>query len=230
MLDSADEDVPAAVDAEALDRRGRRRLGTIEEILDAAVAVMAEDGVAALSLSEVARRVGMRQPSLYKYFPSKPAVYDALFARGARDILAAVEAASASSEPGLPALRAMVEAMLRWGLAHRELNQLLFSREVPGFAPSPEAYAPAIAMVAQLRRVVDAAVDRGELHPGAATEDGLNLLSVLVAGIMAQQLANQPDTDFESGRFTRLTPRLMHMYTDAFAPSAPPSRTARTTR
>ncbi|HSK35318.1 MAG TPA: helix-turn-helix domain-containing protein [Actinomycetota bacterium] len=56
------------------DRRLQRHNQTIEEILDVAIEVMAEDGVAALSLAEVARRMGMRPPSLYQYFPSKLAV------------------------------------------------------------------------------------------------------------------------------------------------------------
>ena len=41
----------------AVTPRERHRLQTREEILDAALAVMAEEGVAALNLTEVARRV-----------------------------------------------------------------------------------------------------------------------------------------------------------------------------
>ena len=51
-------------------RRLLRRQQTIEEALDAAVKIMEEAGVGGLSMSEIARRLGMRQPSLYKYFPS----------------------------------------------------------------------------------------------------------------------------------------------------------------
>src|SRR3954466_11798183 len=69
-----------------IDRRQRRRLETIEEILDVAIEVMTEHGVGGLSLGEVARRMGMRTPSLYVYFDSKHAVYDAVFARGWRSI------------------------------------------------------------------------------------------------------------------------------------------------
>ena len=65
-----------------VDRRTRRRQETIEEILDVAIELMATEGVAALSLSAVARRLGMQPPSLYQYFPSKMAIYDALFQRG----------------------------------------------------------------------------------------------------------------------------------------------------
>ena len=69
-----------------IDRRQRRRLETIEEIVDVAVEVMTEHGVGGLSLGEVARRMGMRTPSLYVYFDSKNAVYDAAFARGWRSV------------------------------------------------------------------------------------------------------------------------------------------------
>ena len=43
---------------------------------------MTEEGVNGLSLAEVARRLGVQPPSLYKYFPSLMAVYDALFDPG----------------------------------------------------------------------------------------------------------------------------------------------------
>src|SRR6185369_18100138 len=68
----------------ALDRRQRRRLETIEEVLDVAADLMREQGVAGLSIGEVARRMGIRPPSLYVYFDSKNALYDGLFARGWR--------------------------------------------------------------------------------------------------------------------------------------------------
>ena len=65
-------------------RRERNREEMRRAILDAARAVMREQGVAALSLREVARRVKLQAPSLYAYFPSKMALYDALFLEGMR--------------------------------------------------------------------------------------------------------------------------------------------------
>ena len=64
------------------DRRARRRQETIAEILDLAEQIMTEEGVPGLTLAEVARRLGVQPPSLYKYFPSLTAVYDALFEQG----------------------------------------------------------------------------------------------------------------------------------------------------
>src|SRR3954451_2825508 len=94
----------APTDVARPDRRARRRQETIEEILDIAEAVMTEEGVAGLSLAEGARRLGVQPPSLYKYFPSLMAVYDALFERSALEHLDVMRTAMADSGSGLTAL------------------------------------------------------------------------------------------------------------------------------
>jgi len=210
--------MPAQDTPAGLDRRRRHREQTIGEILDVAVQVMAEEGVAGLSLSEVARRMGIQPPSLYKYFPSKLALYDALFQRGACETLAVFRAAAAQAEPGWAALTAGIEAVMRLGLDQQVIAQLLNWRPVPGFAPSAEAFAPSIEFTGDIRRVLQAAADRGELHPDAASEEGGALLSVLVAGVMSQQLANQPRASWEEGRFTRLTPQVLKLFKCAYPP------------
>src|SRR5215475_3338784 len=88
-----------------LNRRLLHRQQTIEEALDIAVAIMGEVGVGGLSMSEIARRLGIRQPSLYKYFPSLHAVYDALFARGLAHSYAAVRAAIDPLPAGVARIR-----------------------------------------------------------------------------------------------------------------------------
>lgn len=193
-------------------RRRRRRQETIEEILRVAIDVMAEEGVAALSLSEVARRMGIRPPSLYKYFPSRLAVYDALFQQGWQQTLAAFQAGVATAEPGLPALAEGLRELGRHAMAHQVLAQLIAWRPVPGFRPTPEAFAPSQELVAEVGQVVNGAVELGQLHPDAASDEGLALLSALMAGVMTQQLANEPDAGFDDGRFTRLLPAVLEMF------------------
>src|SRR5436190_20613998 len=68
------------------DRRAERREATKAEILDAAWELVRAEGLAALSLRDLAARVGMRAPSLYSYFDSKDAIYDAMFAQGQRQL------------------------------------------------------------------------------------------------------------------------------------------------
>jgi hypothetical protein len=40
----------------------------------------------------------------------------------------------------------------------------------------------------------------------------------MTAGVLSQQLANEPDATFEQGRFTRLLPVVLEMFHQRFAP------------
>jgi AcrR family transcriptional regulator len=191
---------------------------------------MAEVGVAGLSLSEVARRLGIRPPSLYKYFPSRLALFDRLFQLGHQQHLDAFRAGAEAAEPGLPALIDALQASGRWAMANQPLAQLLFWRQVPGFEPSTEAYAPSVAMVEDVRRMLGEAVQRGQVGPDAATDEGVAVLSVLVTGMLSQQLANAPHESFEDGRFTRLGPRVFAMFQDHYPPAEEPHADRRTHR
>jgi AcrR family transcriptional regulator len=200
------------------DRRVRRRNETVQEILDVALDVMAEQGAAALSLSEVARRMDMRPPSLYQYFPSRMAIYDALFERGAQQQLDVAERYRARLADPAGAITAAQQAVFSWVLANPVLAQLLYWRPVPGFEPSARAFAPAVRLVELTGEALRAAVDAGQLAPAAATEEGVALYTVLMAGVISQQLSNEPSAPAGQGRFTRLTPAVLDMFFRYYAP------------
>src|SRR3954447_5045063 len=69
------------------DRRAERHTATKGEILAAAWRLARERGLAGWSLRDVAEAVGMRAPSLYVYFGSKNALFDAMFAEGCAALL-----------------------------------------------------------------------------------------------------------------------------------------------
>ena len=204
-----------------LDRRTRRRQETIGEILDVAIELMETEGVAALSLSAVARRLGLQPPSLYQYFPSKMAIYDALFQRGnelLRDAYRSAHAA-ADTDDQLELNLIAATAFCRWCLDHQVYSQLLFWRTIPGFEPSPAAYAPAQESMQDLRNQLQATVDAGLLHPDAAGDEGLALYTSMTAGLLSQQIANEPHASFEDGRFIRLLPVVLEMFYQRYAPT-----------
>jgi AcrR family transcriptional regulator len=194
------------------DRRARRRRETIEEALDHAVAIMGEQGVGGLTISEMARRVGVKAPSLYKYFPSLHAVYDALFARGLASSDAAVQAAITAPPSGLMRIRAGTRAVVRWCVDNPALAQLLYWRAVPGFEPSPETFAASARGMEQLRAELAEAVRRGELHPRADSDDAVRMLTILMSGLFTQQMANQPGVAYDNGLFTRRTDDALDMF------------------
>ncbi len=202
------------------DRRARHRQETIAEILDIATNVMTEEGVNGLSLAEIARRLGVQPPSLYKYFPSLMAVYDELFRRGQAEHLAVMQEAMASAEPGLDALTAGLEASGRWLLANRAIAQLLFWRPVPSFEPSPEALAPSVDMVDLQRAAMADAVAAGQLGPEADSDEAIYLVSTLITGVLSQAMANEPGLPWGQGRFTPQFPKLMKLLAAAYPPGA----------
>ena len=211
------------------DRRHRRRQETIEEILDIAVQIMAEQGVAGLSVGEIARRMGIRPPSVYVYFPSKHALYDALFARGARRLLEAMQAVNAA----LPARPTTVEevllpgaqAFVRWSLEHGAYAQLLFWRPVPGFTPSPEAYQPALALAELARDRLKGLQDAGLLRADVPVDQIERDWTILVSGVVSQQLSNAPHQPFGEARFTAAVPGLVSMFAGYYSPRTPARKT-----
>jgi AcrR family transcriptional regulator len=198
------------------DRRARRRQETILEILDIARDVMTEEGVNGLSLAEVARRLGVQPPSLYKYFPSLMAIYDALFLEGQRQNLAAMRDGMQGAESGLDALIAGLEASGRWCLDNRAVAELLFWRPVPSFHPSPEAFAVSMEMVELQRGALADAVAKGQLGPTANEEGAIYLVSTIIVGVLSQTFANEPDLPWGQGRFTPMFATLMRLLPAAF--------------
>ena len=200
------------------DRRTRHREQTRSEILDHALQIMAEDGVAGLTMARLARAMDIRPPSLYKYYPSLLAVYDALFRRGQLANLEALRDGMRNAAPGLEAVARGMEATGRWAVANPVLAQLLFWRPVPGYQPSAEAFAPTGQIVDLLRSALADAAARGQVHPDAATDAGMELLSIMHFGVISQHLANDADRDWDHGRYTRRHRDILSLFIKAYPP------------
>jgi AcrR family transcriptional regulator len=206
-----------------LDRRQRRRLETIEQVLDVAVDVMAEQGVAGLTLGEVARRMGIRPPSLYGYFDGKHALYDALFERGWRLLLDAVtgSAARMTGADPLQDWRDGLAVFVRWAVEHPAYSALMFWRPVPGFVPSERAYAPAVELDAGGRAGIVRLRDAGLLPADVDVDRAYRASVALVSGVISQQLSNAPGEPFATGTWTSLLPDLIDMWLAHHASPAP---------
>jgi len=184
------------------DRRRARHAATKREIVDAAWGLARERGLGGWSLRDVAEAVGMRAPSLYVYFASKNALFDAMFADGYADLLGRVDpaVARARGKPAEEALRIAADLFVDFCLEDPARYQLLFLRTIPGFEPSEPAYAMA-------RQVLDAQVAVfAEIGMGAPEQ--VDLWTALVVGLVSQQLSNDPGGD----RWRRLVPAAVDMF------------------
>jgi hypothetical protein len=101
-------------------------------------------------------------------------------------------------------------------LANRPVAELLFWRPVPNFHPSPEAFAVSMEMVELQRGALADAVARGQLGPAANEEGAIFLVSTLIAGVLGQAIANEPDLPWGEGRFTSMFSPLMRLLPAAF--------------
>jgi len=179
----------------------QRREAKVATIVAAAWKLAREQGLAGLSLHGLAREVGMRQPSLYEYFDSKHALYDAMFADGNRRLLERLEAATFPRDPRA-ALKKYLGTFMAFALEDPARSELLFQRHIPGFTPSPESYALAEQALEHL----------GELmHEAGVTDQGdIDCLVAMTAGLMEAQLSNDPG----GNRWTRHLNRLVDLMVD----------------
>jgi AcrR family transcriptional regulator len=185
---------------DGVDRRAVRREARWSNIIEQAWDLAHRDGLAAISLRDLADRVDLRQPSLYAYFDSKLGLYDAMFADGNRQLLEFVaEHTSAQGDPALELVE-FVRVLVQFSSEDVVRHQLLFQRTIPGFEPSAGSYALALEFYEVARRRLAAV--------GATDQGDIDIFSALVNGLSHQQVANDPGGD----RWSRLAARAVTMF------------------
>jgi AcrR family transcriptional regulator len=166
--------------------RNRRRQSARAAIVEAAWSAVRAEGLAGLSLRDLAHRAGITTPTVYAYFESKNAIYDAMFGDAAEDFATTMAAPYATDGPRdllIAGLRRFVE-FCRDDFPR---YQLLFQRTVPGFEPSADSYTPA-------QRALD--VVRGHLAANGVNGPAqLDMWTALTTGLVDQQLSNDPSGD-----------------------------------
>ena len=187
----------------SVNKVAQRREAKIASIVDAAWGLARKDGIQVLSLRALANRVGMREPSLYAYFDSKSALYDAMFADGNRQLLARMDSLELPAADPRAALKVFLGAFADFAVEDPARNSLLFRRVIPGFEPSPESYALAVDALSRARAVMNEA---GVTDPG-----DIDCMVAMVAGLIEAQLSNEPGGD----RWLRHLDRMVDLLADA---------------
>jgi len=185
-------------------RKQRNREGTIQSILDAARAIMREEGVAALSMQELARRMDMRAPSLYNYFNGKTEIYDTLFRLGFTMFDAHIKELMKTSTGLRDEIRINIEGYMSFALENPDLYQLCFERPVPGFVPSRESLELSFGILNQAYQ--HAEQFKKELDTNLTGQQIVDTVIAISHGLTALHLANEPHLPIGQGRFGSLIP------------------------
>ncbi len=204
------------------ERRARNRREMVEAILAAARAVMQEHGVAALNLNEVARRVRLRPQSLAEYFPSKAALYDALFLRASALFREGDERAYRDHPPGWGQVEAWFANRIALATEHPDLHHLFFDAPAPDYVPAERVVDATREILAGSRRMVAEAVAAGAMAPGMPVERAADLLLSIRRGLVAERLGKRRFVEPGAGRFEGLVPDVIRVLRAAWAPAATP--------
>jgi AcrR family transcriptional regulator len=130
-----------------------------DRLLDAAIDVLAEDGVAAVTTRAVAARAGTTAPAIYELFTDKAGLVRAVFFKGFEQLGGMLEALP--DPTGTPdEITATVEVFRAFTRSHPRLFEVMYSRPFADFQPSPDEQAlgdtTRAALVARARACVDA--------------------------------------------------------------------------
>jgi AcrR family transcriptional regulator len=196
--------------------RQARRQSARDAIVAAAWVLVREEGLAALTLRDLAKRAKITTPTVYAYFDSKHAIYDAMFGQAATefaDLSSKLESLVAEDPQVLftESMRNFVD----FCTSDVARYQLLFQRTIPGFEPSTESYEPAV-------RALDAMRSRFARH-GITNPRHIDMWTAMLTGVVDQQISNDPGGD----RWARLIDDCVAMYLDYCKPTNPPIRRAK---
>ena len=171
---------------------------TRRQIVDAALRLVADRGIGATSVDEIAAAAGVAKGSVFYNFGSKAGLFEAIIAEGVSRLTAALRAAG-DGLAGRAALEAMVGALLEQVQAHPDFAKLVVAESFR----SGRAWQDSIRQVREesmgaLADVVHASWPERDASLTAAVVFG----ATLVAGL--EWLLFQPDRPLDDVRTTVL--------------------------
>ncbi len=200
------------------ERRQRYRQEMVDAILATARAVMQEQGVAALNLNEVARRLGVSGQALARYFPNKAALYEALFLRGHRLFREAEEELWQTTQPDWERIQRWFELRLALASEHSDLYALIWGSPVPGFTPSAACLEEARKMLAGARRGIGEVIEAEGIDAGMPPEQVVDILLAVRHGIVAETMSKRIFLPPDSNRLSDLISNILPVFQKAWTP------------
>jgi AcrR family transcriptional regulator len=154
----------------------------LELILEAARAVFAEEGLDA-SVAEVAERAGVGTATIFRRFPTKDELVEAVLAQELGDVAARAKAAAESDDPG-----AAIEDFMRSAVEAFILDRCLCEASGSDLFDRPRLQELAAEMLASLTLLLQRAQEAGAIRPDVVPEDiGFLINAVGQAGLRIER-------------------------------------------
>lgn len=157
--------------------RAQARAQMLTEIRTRALAQLAEEGAAGLSLRAIARDLGLVSSGIYRYYANRDELLTALIVEAYDELATAVAAAAVAEHESRQCFLTRWGAFRGWALAQPARFQLLYGSPVPGYRAPAETIASATAVLVALLEVLPA----GPLDGGRAADPALDQQLTAVA-------------------------------------------------
>lgn len=134
-----------------------------DDLLQAAEALLREQGPHALSLRDIAQRSGTSTQAVYTEFGGKPGLADALYREGYRRLARQLSGVSRDLAP-IERIRALCRAYRDTALANPHFYELMTGHPIPEFVPPAESRQIAAATFDVIIYAVERAMASGHLE------------------------------------------------------------------
>lgn len=167
-------------------------------ILDAAEQVLAEQGIHAARMDDIAARVGVSVGTLYNYFEDRKQLLKALIEVRGRELLAMLDTELERSQgaPYRARLHGFLRCILEHAHAHFQLFTLILEDVLKHGVSSGEdmsrEQAQSLEITRRIEHLTQQGVEEGALRPEDARHYPTLLLSMLRGALVRQFLEKQP--------------------------------------
>jgi len=182
-----------------------RRAATVEAVVELA----AEQNPGNITTAAIAKRMGLTQGALFRHFPNKDAILQAVMAWVADRLLSRMEMAVQAAPSPLAALEAMFMAHVAFVVEHPGAPRMLFGE----LQRAEQTAAKGLARTfirrygERLHRLLEQGKECGELDSGLDSEAAATLFIGTIQGLVMQSLLAG-----DVGRIRRDAPRVFTIY------------------
>jgi len=163
-----------------------RRAVTVEAVVQLA----AEQNPSEITTTAIAKHMGVTQGALFKHFPTKDAILQAVMEWVAERLIARMDKAAQAAASPLAAIEAMFMAHVEFVAEHPGVPRMMFGELQRAGETAPKRMAQALIRRygERLHRLIEKGIALGELNPALDVEAAATLFVGTIQGLVMQSL------------------------------------------
>jgi len=156
------------------------------EIVEATLDLTAEHGIKQVTTQAIADRVGIAQPTVFRHFKTRDAIFAAVIGWIAENLFKAISAGARPDDPPDEQLRLLIKRQLGFIGEHRAIPRVLFSDRLHLESPSLKAALQQV-MERYSKRVTEllrAGIETGRFRGDLDAEQAARYVTAMIQGLV----------------------------------------------